>query len=85
MGPADGGYGGFQDNDSNQSFPFATVGPSGTPGNGFASLSEFCVDCHDGTAGASTQPAEVWQPSGVSGSTEGTYAVTFSHDAQPRH
>ena len=79
MGPADGGYGGGQDNDSNQSFLFATVGPSGTPGNGFAALSEFCVDCHDGTAGASTQAAEVWN------SVEGTYTVSYSHDAQPRH
>lgn len=90
MGPADGGYGGFQDNDNDKGFLFAPKQTVDTDGNGeldggFASVSEFCVDCHDGTAGASTQPAEVWQPSGVSGSTEGTYAVTFSHDAQPRH
>ena len=90
MGPADGSYGGYQDNDNDNAFPFAKTyigldeGVSGVQG-GFLSLSEFCVDCHDGTAGASTQPAEVWQPLGVSGSTEGTYAVAYSHDAQPRH
>jgi hypothetical protein len=82
MGPADGGYGGYQDNDSNQPFPFAPV----VNGNGgFASLSEFCVDCHDGTAGASTQPANVWQPAGVSGSAAGAYGVVYAHDTQPRH
>jgi hypothetical protein len=76
LGPADGGYGGGQDNDNNNPFPFAPV-VEGV--GGFASLSEFCVDCHDGTGGASTQPAEVWN------SIEGTYTVAFSHDAQPRH
>jgi len=90
MGPADGGYGGYQDNDNDNAFLFAPTyvgldeGVSGVQG-GFLSLSEFCTDCHDGTAGASTQPANVWQPTGVSGSTEGTYAVAYSHDAQPRH
>ena len=90
MGPADGGYGGYQDNDNDNAFPFAPKQTADTDGNGqldggFLSMSEFCVDCHDGTAGASTQPAEIWAPSGVSGSTEGTYTVAYSHDTQPRH
>jgi hypothetical protein len=71
LGPADGKYGGGQDNDNDKNYPFAT--------GGFASLSEFCVDCHDGTAGASTQAAEVYN------SIAGTYTVAYSHDAQPRH
>lgn len=79
MGPADSGYGGYQDNDSNKKFPFANVGPDGTPGNGFLAESEFCTDCHDGTAGASTQAAEVWN------APENDYTVAYSHDAQPRH
>ncbi len=80
MGPADGGYGGGQDNDNDNAFLFAPASgtsPDGT--GGFGSLSEFCTDCHDGTAGASTQPAEVYH------STEGTYTIAYSHDAQPRH
>jgi hypothetical protein len=84
MGPADGGYGGGQDNDSDQPFPFAPKQTVDTDGNGeldggFASESEFCVDCHDGTAGASTQAAEVWDPEA------GEYVIAYSHDAQPRH
>ena len=90
LGPADGGYGGYQDNDNDNTFPFALKQTSDTDGNGqldggFLALSEFCVDCHDGTAGASTQSAEVWTPAGVSGSAEGTYTVTYAHDTQPRH
>ncbi len=78
MGPADGGYGGYQDNDSDQPFLFApVVGGQG----GFLSLSEFCTDCHDGTAGASTQPANVYKP----GTPGDGYMVAYSHDAQPRH
>lgn len=82
LGPADGSYGGGQNNDNDNAFPFA---PKVNGQGGFLAESEFCTDCHDGTAGASTQKAEVWKPQGVSGSTEGTYAVAFSHDAQPRH
>jgi hypothetical protein len=78
MGPADGGYGGGQDNDSDQPFLFAPKDPV-TGDGGFAALSEFCIDCHDGTGGASTQAAEVWN------SVEGTYTVSYSHDVQPRH
>ena len=80
LGPADANYGGGQNNDNDNAFPFAPASgtsPSGT--GGFLSLSEFCVDCHDGTAGVSTQKAEVWR------STDSTYAVAYSHDAQPRH
>ncbi len=88
LGPADGTYGGYQDNDSDKDsasgFPFIYNDGDPTTG-GFLSLSEFCVDCHDGTAGASTQPAEVWTPAGTSGSSEGTYTVSYSHDTQPRH
>jgi hypothetical protein len=82
MGPADGAYGGWQDNDSDRSFPFAPS-TSATTG-GFVSLSEFCVDCHDGTAGASTQAATVWKPS-ASDSTTGGYITAYAHDTQPRH
>lgn len=89
MGPADGTYGGYQDNDNDNAFPFAPQTADsdgdGLPDGGFLSASEFCVDCHDGTGGASTQPAEVWAPAGVSGSLEGTYTVAYSHDTQPRH
>jgi hypothetical protein len=79
LGPADGTYGGYQDNDSDQPFPFAPAsGTSPTGTGGFLSVSEFCTDCHDGTAGASTQSANVYKP--------GTgYVVAYAHDAQPRH
>jgi hypothetical protein len=81
MGPADGGYGGGQDNDNDSGYLFAPqyVDGDGNTQGGFGSLSEFCTDCHDGTAGASTQAAEVYFPS------EGGYVVAYSHDAQPRH
>lgn len=84
LGPADGGYGGNQDNDNDNTFPFAPKQTVDSDGNGeldggFLAASEFCVDCHDGTAGASTQPAEVWVPGADS------YEVAYSHDAQPRH
>lgn len=90
LGPADGSYGGGQNNDNDNTFPFAPKQTVDTDANGqldggFLSESEFCTDCHDGTGGASTQAAEIWKPAGVSGSTEGTYAVAFSHDTQPRH
>lgn len=71
LGPADAAYGGEQDNDPDADFPWAT--------DGFLALAEFCTDCHDGTAGASTQAATVWR------SYDSTYAVAYSHDAQPRH
>ena len=83
LGPADGTYGGFQDNDNDNNFPFAPKQTVDTDGNGqldggFLAESEFCTDCHDGTAGASTQAAVVYQP-GVGDVT------AYSHDAQPRH
>ncbi len=85
LGPADGNYGGYQDNDNDNAFPFAPAsGTSPTGTGGFLSVSEFCTDCHDGTAGASTQKAVVWQPN-ASDTTTGTYVVAYSHDAQPRH
>lgn len=80
LGPADSNYGGGQDNDNDAAYPFApATGTSPTGTGGFLSLSEFCTDCHDGTAGASTQKAEVWNPNSNS------YEVASSHDAQPRH
>ncbi|MHB1340771.1 MAG: hypothetical protein ACYC77_02000 [Coriobacteriia bacterium] len=85
LGPADGTYGGYQDNDNDGYYPFAPGdgnnqnSPAGT--GGFLALSEFCTDCHDGTAGASTQKAEVYQP----GAAGDGYVVAYSHDAQPRH
>ncbi len=85
LGPADTYYGGYQDNDNDNPFPFAPAsGTSPTGTGGFLSESEFCTDCHDGTAGASTQQAEVWKPS-ASDSTTGTYVLAYAHDAQPRH
>lgn len=77
MGPADGGYGGGQDNDNDKGY--SGWAPVVNGEGGFTSLSEFCTDCHDGTAGASTQAAEVFS------SIDGTYTVAYSHDAQPRH
>lgn len=92
LGPADGGYGGYQDNDNDAGFPFAPKSDGSTSSTqgagvdgGFLAASEFCTDCHDGMGGASTQSAEIYKPAGVSGSTEGTYAVAYSHDTQPRH
>jgi hypothetical protein len=83
LGPADGSYGGGQNNDNDNAFPFAPKQTVDTDGNGqldagFLAESEFCTDCHDGMAGASTQKAEVYKPG------EG-YVVAASHDAQPRH
>ncbi len=71
LGPADEAYGGEQDADPDTDFPWAV--------DGFFGMSEFCTDCHDGAAGASTQSANVWNP------TEDAYQVAYSHDAQPRH
>lgn len=71
LGPADENYGGDQDADPDDSFPWQA--------EGFMGLNEFCTDCHDGAAGASTQSANVWK------SDESTYTVASSHDSQPRH
>ncbi len=86
LGPADGGYGGGQDNDNDAAYPFAPqyVDAGGNTQGGFLSLSEFCVDCHDGAAGVSTQSAVVWKPN-ASDTATGTYMTASSHDAQPRH
>ncbi len=78
LGPADAAYGGIQDNDPDAGYPW------GSP-SGFLALSEFCTDCHDGAAGASTQQATVWYPDPTVNSSVGTYTVAYSHDAQPRH
>ncbi len=55
---------------------------------GVATTSEFCVDCHDGAAGLSSQAAEVWAPSGVGlglgASSVGTYTVAYGHDSHAR-
>lgn len=88
LGPADGSYGGGQNNDNDGNYPFAPKQATDTDGNGqldggFLAESEFCVDCHDGTGGASTQKASVWKPTGTDGS--GQYVTAYSHDAQPRH
>jgi hypothetical protein len=81
LGPADGTYGGGQNNDNDKSYPIAPqVADSDGDGKlegGFLALSEFCVDCHDGTGGVSTQRAEVWNGT--------SYVIAYSHDAQPRH
>jgi predicted CXXCH cytochrome family protein len=52
--------------------------------DGILSVSEFCTDCHDGAAGASTQRALVWKPNEASNDVSGTYVQTYAHDAQPR-
>ncbi len=78
MGPADGKYGGGQNNDNDGAYPFAPV-VNGQ--GGFLAESEFCTDCHDGTGGASTQRAEVYKP----GSGGDGYVIASSHDTQPRH
>ena len=97
LGPADGSYGGFQDNDNDKNYVFApnahgSLAPAATyttsdpaAGGGFLAVSEFCTDCHDGTGGASTQGAVVWEPATVNGNAVGAYATAYSHDAQPRH
>ena len=79
LGPADGAYGGVQDRDYNKGMPWNPAGVTG-----LLSVSEFCTDCHDGAAGASTQQATVWY-SDDHNSAPGAYAVAYSHDSQPRH
>jgi hypothetical protein len=77
MGPADGGYGGGQDNDSNHPFLFAPKARHGRRRvRGTLRVLRRLSRRH---RGASTQAAEVWN------SVEGTYTVSYSHDAQPRH
>jgi hypothetical protein len=78
LGPADQMSLDEQESDRNQAYPF-TLNPKTT---GFGSVNEMCVDCHSGTAGASTQKANVFLPDKVGG---GSYLLAFSHDAQPRH
>jgi hypothetical protein len=85
LGPADGLYGGEQDLDgetlaTNAFYDNITGMPTGT--GTFLGLSEFCTDCHDGTGGASTQSANVWNPDKSGGAG---YEVVYSHDVQPRH
>jgi hypothetical protein len=79
LGPADTAYGGEQDNDPDVASPF-TNGVQG-----FLAESEFCTDCHDGAAGASTQEAYVWYPDETTNDDTGAYELAYSHDAQPRH
>ncbi|GAB4276270.1 MAG: hypothetical protein Kow0056_06500 [Coriobacteriia bacterium] len=79
-GPADAGYGGDQDRDYNKALPWNPAGVTG-----LMSVNEFCTDCHDGAAGASTQQATVWVPDASTNDTQGAYQVAYSHDAQPRH
>lgn len=77
LGPADKAYGGYQDTDNDRGVP-------GAP-NGLNMLSEFCMDCHDGAGGSSTQSAKVWLPNSSTNNEEGSYVVAHSHDVQPRH
>jgi hypothetical protein len=74
IGPADSSNTGDQD---------ALNGGTFYGGTGLLSVGEFCTDCHDGAAGASTQQSTVWvrDPSAPAG---GTYMTTYSHDSQPR-
>ena len=73
--------------DERFAFP-AYFGGADDPTPGLATAGEFCTDCHDGAAGLSTQAAEVWVPEGVTlgsgASSEGTYAIAYGHDANPR-
>jgi predicted CXXCH cytochrome family protein len=87
LGPGDAAYGGNQDRSKylSQVLPLGTGGSAfPTAKFGILSVSEFCTDCHDGTAGSSVQPANVWLPDANNAAT-GTYKVVYSHDAQPRH
>ena len=89
LGPADTGYGGEQDRDYNKTMPWnpspSAAAEFGYDNYGLSSTSEFCTDCHDGAAGASTQRANVWYPDGSTNDHNGAYALVYSHDAQPRH
>jgi hypothetical protein len=69
-------------NDERSAFPYQITGDDENR-PGIATEGEFCADCHDGTAGLSTQAAEVWKPS-ASDSTTGAYEIAYSHDSQPR-
>jgi hypothetical protein len=80
LGPADKGYGGDQNNDYDKAMPWNPAGVTG-----LSAVNEFCQDCHDGAAGASTQPANVWYPDAAANNATGAYTVAYSHDAQPRH
>jgi hypothetical protein len=79
LGPADSAYGGDQDADRGYAPPFNPAGVTG-----LLSVSEFCTDCHDGAAGASTQQATVWYPDPAANDATGQYVDSYSHDAQPR-
>lgn len=89
LGPADPNYGGVQDRDYNKTMPWnpspSAAAEFGSDNYGLSAVSEFCTDCHDGAAGASTQAANVWYPDEVANDDTGAYTVVYSHDAQPRH
>ena len=74
IGPADASNTGGQDDVNGGSYFGST---------GLLSVGEFCTDCHDGAAGASTQQASVWLRNDSS-PTSGTYIEAYSHDSQPR-
>jgi hypothetical protein len=67
----------YTTNDERFPFPLFFTGTT-QDRPGVATVGEFCTDCHDGTVGLAQQAAEVWH------STEETYVVAYSHDAQPR-
>ncbi len=49
----------------------------------FLTMSEFCMDCHDGAVGASTHVAYAWVPL-RSDTATGTYLDIYHHDSNPR-
>ena len=49
----------------------------------YLTMSEFCMDCHDGAVGASTHVSYSWMPN-ESDTTTGTYADIYHHDSNPR-
>lgn len=98
LGPADQVYGGNQNNNRNDAewnsvtkqWEYdgdgigTTVAYPSAP-TGILSAMEFCTDCHDGAAGASTQAAKVYFDENQDDVAAGDYATAYSHDAQPRH
>jgi hypothetical protein len=49
----------------------------------FLTMSEFCMDCHDGAVGASTHVSRSWVPR-ESDTTTGSYQNIYHHDSNPR-
>ncbi len=75
LGPA-ASWGPFFYTDNSERFPLAFPWAP----KGVAMENEFCTSCHDGAAGQSNQPAEVW----IGSDADAYYDVVYSHDSQSR-